>query len=127
MSKIIEEVTEQAASVTLTSSGSARWLAPELIEGNINSPTKATDSYAFAMTALELLTGKHPYANQKRNAAVIHEKVVKRLLPPRPRDDDADKWISNDLWGLMLACWQPAEDRPSLADIRSHLEKIHSA
>ncbi|KAF9496038.1 kinase-like protein [Pleurotus eryngii] len=127
MSKIIEEVTEQAASVTLTTSGSARWLAPELIEGNINSPTKATDSYAFAMTALELLTGKHPYANQKRNAAVIHEKVVKRLLPPRPRDDDADKWISNDLWGLMLACWQPAEDRPSLTDIRSHLQKIYSA
>ncbi|KAF4603972.1 hypothetical protein EYR38_004388 [Pleurotus pulmonarius] len=90
MSKIIEEVTEQLASVTLTTSGSARWLAPELIEGNINSPTKATDSYAFAMTALELLTGKHPYANQKRNAAVIHEKVVKRLLPPRPQDTDAD-------------------------------------
>ncbi|KAF7440855.1 hypothetical protein PC9H_001203 [Pleurotus ostreatus] len=127
MSKIIEEVTEQAASVTLTTSGSARWLAPELIEGNITSPTKATDSYAFAMTALELLTGKHPYANQKRNAAVIHEKVVKRLLPPRPRNDDADKWISNDIWALMLACWQSAEDRPSLADIRSHLERIHSA
>ncbi|KAF4576900.1 hypothetical protein EYR36_000501 [Pleurotus pulmonarius] len=126
MSKIIEEVTEQLASVTLTTSGSARWLAPELIEGNINSPTKATDSYAFAMTALELLTGKHPYANQKRNAAVIHEKVVKRLLPPRPQDTDADKWISNDLWELMLNCWQPAEDRPSLTDIRCRLDVIHA-
>ncbi|KAF6742353.1 TKL/TKL-ccin protein kinase [Ephemerocybe angulata] len=69
MSKLVEEVTEKSASATLTAAGSARWLAPELIEGSISSPTPATDTYSFAMAILELVTGKYPFAERKRDAS----------------------------------------------------------
>lgn len=66
MSKIVEEVTDNSASATLTAGGSARWLSPELIEGAETSPTFASDVYSFAMTVLECLTAKHPYGHCKR-------------------------------------------------------------
>jgi serine/threonine protein kinase len=66
MSKVIEDVTERSASATLTAAGSARWLAPELIEGAISSPEKPSDVYSYAMAILELLTMKHPYAYLRR-------------------------------------------------------------
>ncbi|KAF6764956.1 TKL/TKL-ccin protein kinase [Ephemerocybe angulata] len=83
MSKLVEEVTEKSASATLTAAGSARWLAPELIEGSISSPTPATDTYSFAMAILELVTGKYPFAERKRDASVIHDVVFQRKIPQR--------------------------------------------
>ncbi|KAJ2916030.1 hypothetical protein MD484_g4404, partial [Candolleomyces efflorescens] len=77
MSKLVEEVTEKSASATLTAAGSARWLAPELIEGSVSSPTFASDTYSFAMALLELYTGKHPFAERKREASVIQDIVTK--------------------------------------------------
>ncbi|CAA7267978.1 unnamed protein product [Cyclocybe aegerita] len=84
MSKVIEEVTEKSASAALTEGGSARWLAPELIEGK--SPSKAADTYSFAMALLELLTGKYPFADCKRDATVIRKIVVLKQMPARPKD-----------------------------------------
>lgn len=119
MSKLVEEVTEKSASATLTAAGSARWLAPELIEGSISSPTPATDTYSFAMAILELVTGKYPFAERKRDASVIHDVVFQRKIPQRP----AMSVVADDLWGLMARCWaHTSTERPLMTEVRATLE-----
>ncbi|KAF8964090.1 TKL/TKL-ccin protein kinase [Flammula alnicola] len=121
MSKVIEEVTERSASATLTAGGSARWLAPELIEGK--APTMEADTYSYAMAILELLTGKHPYSDIKRDAAVIHGIIVLKKTPSRPREEAVAPWLSDALWDLMQNCWhKEASCRPSMAQVTSRIE-----
>jgi len=116
LSKLIEEVTETSASVTLTTSGSARWLAPEVIEGKVSSPTMAADTYSFAMAILELLTGKHPFAEYKHDAQVIFSIMMQEQMPSRPVNGGASLWLSDGLWSLMQGCWhKDAQSRPSMA------------
>lgn len=123
MSKVIEEVTEKSASATLTAAGSARWLAPELIEGSVSSPTYAADVYSFAMAVLELLTGKHPYAHRKRDASVIHDIVVLKKMPPRP--DVSPVELPDSLWELMTDCWaSEAPQRPQMAAVADRMKVI---
>lgn len=125
MSKVIEEVTEKSASATLTASGSARWLAPELIEGVVSSPTKEADTYSYAMAILELITGKHPFSNRRRDASVIHDIVVLKKTPLRPREPEVLPWLTEGLWTLMQQCWQvPAASRPSMAQVSACIEEI---
>ncbi|KAG6811485.1 hypothetical protein H0H92_007177 [Tricholoma furcatifolium] len=124
MSKIIEDVTEKSASATLTASGSARWLAPELIEGSVTTPTKEADIYSYAMAMLELITGKHPFANRRRDASVIHDIVVLKKTPIRPTEPDVIPWLSDNLWTLMNDCWKPAALRPSMEQVASRVVEI---
>jgi serine/threonine protein kinase len=125
MSKIIEDVTERAASATLTAAGSARWLAPELIEGTISSPTMAADTYSYAMAILELLTMKHPYAHRKRDASVIHDIVILKRTPPRPQDPNSNQWLTDDLWALMQECWRShASDRPAMSLVAARMRAM---
>jgi serine/threonine protein kinase len=63
---MVEEATETTAQVTLTTSpSSARYLAPELIRGDLASPNMGTDIYSFAMAILECLTLQKPFAHRK--------------------------------------------------------------
>jgi serine/threonine protein kinase len=126
MSKVIEEVTERSASATLTTGGSARWLAPELIEGK--APTREADVYSYAMAILELLTGKHPFSDCKRDAAVIYGIVVLKKTPMRPEEEEISKWLSDTLWDLMQRCWhKDATYRPSMAEMASSLSQLESS
>ena len=75
LSRVIEDITETPAYTTLTSGGSNRWCAPELMN-EISSPTLTTDVYSFSMTILECLTSERPFAHLKRDALV----VIRRLL-----------------------------------------------
>lgn len=128
MSAVIEDVTEKSASATLTMAGSARWLAPELIEGSISSPTKAADIYSFAMAILELLTGKHPYAHLKREANVIHSIVEKKMMPPRPKSPEINIWLTDDLWTLMEQCWSSdADQRPPMSIIAECMNGVEES
>lgn len=125
MSKVIEEVTERSASATLTASGSARWLAPELIEGLISSPTKEADTYSYAMAILELFTGKHPFSHRRRDASVIHDIVVLKKTPPRPENADVGVGLSDALWVLMQQCWYAhAQSRPSMGQVAACIQEI---
>ncbi|KAF5386909.1 hypothetical protein D9615_001738 [Tricholomella constricta] len=125
MSKVIEEVTEKSASATLTASGSARWLAPELIEGVVTSPTKEADTYSYAMAILELLTGKYPFSNRRRDASVIHDIVVLKKIPLRPTEHEVLPWLTDSLWELMTECWKvPASSRPSMNQVSACIQEI---
>lgn len=64
---MVEEVTETTAQMTLTSEPNySRYLAPELIRGDITSPKMSTDVYSFGMAILECLTLEKPFPNRKR-------------------------------------------------------------
>ncbi|PPQ63201.1 hypothetical protein CVT24_005746 [Panaeolus cyanescens] len=123
--KLIEDVTEKSASQTLTAGGSARWLAPEVIKGEASSPTITADIYSYAMAVLELLTGKRPYADCKRDVMVIQNIVFEHKLPKRPDEDEVGWPLSDGLWGLMTRCWdrEPSR-RPSMADVTSRIESL---
>ncbi len=124
MSKVIEEVTERNASLTLTQGGSARWLAPEVIEGK--SPSKEADIYSFSMAILELLTGRLPYADCRNDAQVIHNIVVLGRLPVRPQNNAAELWLSDDLWNLMQRAWnKEASFRPSMSEMSFRIREIN--
>jgi len=120
MSKVMEEVTEMSMSKTLTSGGSARYVAPELIESNDASATMHSDTYSFGMLVLECVTRLPPYANLRRDAAVIHAIIYKRECPLRPETPEAKRWITDDVWELMMKCWSllPAS-RPSMTEVHT--------
>jgi serine/threonine protein kinase len=72
LSKMVEEVTETTAQMTLTSEPNySRYLAPELIRGDITSPTLYADVYSFGMAILECLTLEKPFANRRRVRPVL--------------------------------------------------------
>jgi serine/threonine protein kinase len=127
MSKVIEEVTETVASATLTTSGSARWLAPELIEGTAPSPTYQSDIYSFGMTMLECVTLKHPYAHCKRDAMVIYEIVTAKRAPPRPQGDNIEEYLTDEWWNAMESCWTDAPRRPTMTQIAGALSTFRSS
>lgn len=128
MSAVIEEVTEKSASATLTAAGSARWLAPELIEGSSSSPTFFADIYSFAMAILELLTGKHPFSEVKRDASVIHRIVVLKRMPQRPDFPEVAMWLTDELWDLMQHCWvSEATARPSMKFVSARISSIEQS
>jgi serine/threonine protein kinase len=123
MSKVIAEVTEINASLTLAEGGSARWLAPELIEGK--APSKESDVYSFAMSILELVTGKYPYEECKRDAQVIRNIIVLSSLPTRPKSVAASAWLSDDLWNLMQQCWRrDTSTRPWMSEVSRRVGEI---
>ncbi|KAF9001995.1 kinase-like domain-containing protein [Cyathus striatus] len=105
MSKIVEEVTEKSASATLTEAGSARWLAPELIEGLYHLQ-------------------QHRRIHRKRDASVIHDIVVLKKTPVRPTED-ACKWLTDGLWRLMQSCWcNDAGLRPPMSSVASEIQNL---
>ena len=125
MSKVVEDVTEQAASATLTKQGSVRWLAPELIEGDISSPSHACDIYSFGMTIFECTTLEIPFSHIKRDAQVIHKLMQFRIKPIRPESPDSKRWLTDSLWDLMMACWQFTPDnRPPMSEIAQRMREI---
>ncbi|KAF9452803.1 TKL/TKL-ccin protein kinase [Macrolepiota fuliginosa MF-IS2] len=124
MAKVIEDVTEMLASATLTESGSARWLAPEVIDGA--SPTKEADTYSFAMAILELLTGQHPFPERKRDAAVIRA-VIDCVQPRRPSDPNVQRWLTDELWSVMQQCWSRVIlSRPTMEFVAVELQKMQT-
>lgn len=122
MAKVIEDVTEMLASATLAESGSARWLAPEIMDGA--SPTKQADTYSFAMAILELLTGQHPFPERKRDAAVIRA-VIDHVQPKRPSDVHVQRWLTDKLWALMQQCWSRVIlSRPTMELVSTELQSM---
>jgi len=127
MAKAVEDVTDQSASQTLTKQGSARWLAPELIDGDVTSPTMACDTYSFAMMIFESFADRNPYHRLKRDAQVIHS-ILERRMPDRPVEGMAQRWVTDDIWAVMTSCWAfEPERRPTMADVAQRLTQLESS
>ena len=122
ITKVGLELTENTASKTVPSGDSVRRSAIELLEGIGIPPTMNADTYSFAMLILECITEKQPYPDISRDAKVIHVRIVKRQLPHRPviQDPKDSKFVSDDLWDLMMRCWrEEPETRPTMEHVHS--------
>ncbi|TCD71977.1 hypothetical protein EIP91_000109 [Steccherinum ochraceum] len=108
--------------------GATRYLSPELIDPEefdleVARPTKKSDVYSYACTAIELYTSQVPFPDilQER---IVMRRVVKGQRPPRPRFDDGGT-MSDALWSLIQRCWaQQASDRPEADEVASTIGAI---
>ncbi|KIM86393.1 hypothetical protein PILCRDRAFT_816348 [Piloderma croceum F 1598] len=98
--------------------GTIRWMAHELLSyeyygGSVPLITAASDTWAFGMTALEILTGQIPFYWLHGNSTVI----LFVIHGGRPSHRDYP-WISQGVWQVLEGCWHehPAQ-RPSMLSL----------
>ncbi|QRV97952.1 Serine/threonine-protein kinase [Ceratobasidium sp. AG-Ba] len=111
---------------TTTSCGgfSARYAAPELIEGG--PQTLHSDMYALGMTILEIISGQVPHSDIKLEFSVMYQVATLGRLPSRPNNQHMPTGSAgNKLWSLMMACWdKDPSHRPGAAFVRDQLKII---
>lgn len=108
---------------TNTQSGTWRYMAPELLASEeelvIEKVTTASDVYAFAMTVVEIFTGRAPFSHIRNDAKVVMEVLIGR----RPAREDCEQ-IDDSLWLILEKSWNPDPvQRPSMASIFSRLQR----
>ncbi|KAL0953745.1 hypothetical protein HGRIS_004935 [Hohenbuehelia grisea] len=114
-------------------SGSARWMAPELLYPACLGlekfrRTKASDVYSFACVCVELYTGRPPFY-EVHHDATIAMMVVDQKRPPRPWNDTRTDAIPmpDALWALVRSCWSHNfAHRPASRDVVHDLSLISS-
>ncbi|KIO33010.1 hypothetical protein M407DRAFT_18165 [Tulasnella calospora MUT 4182] len=88
--------------------GALRWQSPELWTGGAKS--FSSDTYAFAMTIVEVLTGEVPFSNIENDTAVIVAVLQNDERPPKlPESLFGVSYKST--WEVADACWpkKPAD------------------
>ena len=123
---IIPDSTLAATTTSPVSSGTLRWMSPELLDpGRFGAkncqPTKESDCYALGMVILEVLTGKIPF--QGSNNLVVMRMVGDGEHPKRPKGPEA-AWFTDDLWGTLELCWlYKPKERPTVERVLEYLKK----
>jgi serine/threonine protein kinase len=95
-----------------------RWKSPELmttlLDENglpVSQVTTGTDVWAFAMTVVEILTGRIPFSDIRNDAKVVLA-VMKGHHPEQPHCPQ----INDKIWETLESCWDlSATKRPSMA------------
>ncbi|KAG6909097.1 hypothetical protein DXG01_001971 [Tephrocybe rancida] len=108
-----------------SSSGTARFQAPELIDPNFENPrSKPSDVYAFAMTCYQIFTGRLPFFELKRDYSVLL-KVIDGKRPDRPTETLCqDRGLTDLMWRLIQDSWEQLPNkRPNAAQISERLGK----
>ncbi|KAG2140918.1 kinase-like protein [Suillus bovinus] len=101
--------------------GTVRWIAPELLaipeEGEIMIPTSNSDIYSFGCIFFQVLTGKPPYSEFKRDAQV----VVAISLGTKPLRPEFPAIIDH-YWNFILDCWSIKDCRPSSQQVAEYIK-----
>ncbi|KAL0056869.1 Rho guanine nucleotide exchange factor [Marasmius tenuissimus] len=96
--------------------GTARWLAPELLnpgEGKSGASTQKSDMYAYGCVCYEIFTGGYVPLYEKSNSAV-HSAITKGELPSRTKGLEREQY--DKIWTFMTSCWSSDPScRPSAA------------
>ncbi|KAL0961021.1 hypothetical protein HGRIS_006013 [Hohenbuehelia grisea] len=111
---------------TLDTTLYSRWLAPEIIlpgsaDHSIGLASPEADVYSFAMTAIEMTTGRRPFSHRSSHIPVVLD-VIRGKRPRRPTLAEAPQ-MTDDLWELVTSCWaQDPESRPLISEVRALLQ-----
>ncbi|KAK1218098.1 MAP kinase kinase kinase activity protein [Marasmius sp. AFHP31] len=118
LARIADSQVAGISSSTSRSTGTLRWMAPELLAENVTA-TKESDLYAFACVCYEILTGLIPFHKCKNDGAVI----IQVSLGKRPsRPENLPKSLEV-VWNTMELCWQADPFlRPSASTILRELK-----
>ncbi|CAE6361388.1 unnamed protein product [Rhizoctonia solani] len=105
-----------------------RWMAPETLSSSGLVLQTSSDVWRWAMTALELITGRLPYYETKDPKVVI-DKVISKKLPARVdyTEFETHSLKPDDMWRLLESCWTyMPEDRPTIDKVIEKLQEISS-
>lgn len=101
--------------------GTSRWLAPEIINpsrgcnGTPITETKPGDVFSFAMLAVEVFTGRVPFAEER------NESVARRVSDgdrPKMPGDARQAGLTNEMWKFLESCWQQDPNkRPTIEEV----------
>ncbi|TFK50944.1 kinase-like protein [Heliocybe sulcata] len=85
--------------------GTCRWMAPELLlnddDETLPRLTIFSDVWAFAMTVLEIMTGRRPFSDKLADVAVL----LAVINGGRPYHRDYRE-IDDGTWTILSLCWQ---------------------
>jgi len=77
--------------------------------------SKTADMFAFGMFAVEVFTGKIPFEEQKKEAAVV--RISRGGRPDMPGNAQT-VGLTGEIWKLLESCWQQnPKKRPTMDDI----------
>jgi len=117
---------EHRGFTTVTSAGSARQTAPELviIDESEDPPelTQEADVYAFSMVVLEILTGKPPFFSARLDMTILFRvrsggRPERKSYPPTT--------LTDSMWALLVDCWdQVPQKRPDMGAVVRRLEAM---
>ncbi|KAF8120266.1 kinase-like domain-containing protein [Boletus edulis] len=114
--------------MTTMKPGTIRWAAPEHFLVDVDQPMRPTtqsDIYSLGnlgLLASIVLSGKHPWSEIQREAAVIIQ-LSRGIKPKRP----LSRPIQDQHWELIERCWAPVGDRPPAEDVVSSLQEFMRA
>ncbi|ELU42190.1 Pkinase domain-containing protein [Rhizoctonia solani AG-1 IA] len=105
--------------------------APELLSQDRPPLYPSCDIWAWAMTALELITGKQPYYQLGNvRSWTFHDQVVKEGKRPARSDYPTFEQYCPQpdlMWALLEKCWTSASERPTIDKVIEELEAIEKA
>lgn len=91
--------------------GSPNWMAPEVIE--LKGITPFADIWSLGCTAIELVTGRPPFADLDNSLAVMYQ-VVEGEMP-------TSAGLSDDLNDFLRLCFRKTpSERPSAVELSKH-------
>ena len=106
--------------MTTSYSVNPRWFAPELLTESGPVSTHS-DVWSFGMVCLEILSGDVPFADIKRDIAVLRE-IDKGVLPKHPGRVSTSQGLSDAIWQDLQKCWEREPTmRPSITEVKNSL------
>ncbi|TDL24383.1 kinase-like protein [Rickenella mellea] len=112
---------------TGNTTGTLRWQAPELFDslddGGTTRPSQESDIYSFGCVCLELMTGKPPFMEIRRDGAVM-KAIMNGQTPRRPVGDLVKYGLDDKLWAVMEKCWShDPTQRPEIEALLAYFDK----
>ncbi|TDL15497.1 kinase-like protein [Rickenella mellea] len=104
--------------------GTLRWQAPELLsiygDDDTVPRSEECDVYSFGCVCLELMTGKPPFMEIRKDGAVMRA-ILDRQTPQRPLENVLELGLDDAVWSFMEQCWNfdPAL-RPKTVQLVEH-------
>ncbi|TDL30174.1 kinase-like protein [Rickenella mellea] len=103
--------------------GTLRWQAPELLSIYGDEPrSEQCDIYSFGCVCLEVMTGKPPFMEIRKEGAVMRA-ILDRQTPQRPVENVLELGLDDRLWTFMQQCWNfDPESRPKTGQLVEHFK-----
>ncbi|KIO17847.1 hypothetical protein M407DRAFT_49726, partial [Tulasnella calospora MUT 4182] len=80
--------------------------------------SKASDVYSWAMTALDITTGRPPFYHWRTAEQLVQHVVVKNQIPTQSDYKSPALDEHPELWELFVRCWRrEPQDRPTAGEI----------
>jgi len=106
--------------MTTSYSVNPRWFSPELLTESGPVSTHS-DVWSFGMLCLEILSGDVPFADIKRDIAVLRE-IDNGVLPKHPGRVAISQGLSDAIWKVLQKCWgREPSTRPSITEVKNSL------